>query len=113
VSGARKYRSRGAERRKAFSSGRTQPSQPSLWQRAECCGAMIAADPDRMARDWADVHEAGCRAPWDQLGLDGLPREVYPGAGWLPEGTRLRAVNRKAGVVPARPQHAAAYRGQP
>ena len=83
------------------------PARRSRFQRAECCGAMVAADPGRMGRDWADVHEDGCTAPWEALGLDGEPRPVFPGAPWLPAGLQLRAVNRKAGSAPASPQHAA------
>lgn len=96
-----------AQRRKAFTRGTAQPSR---WQLAECCGATIAADQARMGSRWADVHEPGCRVPWDRLGLDGEPREVYPGAEYLPEGSRLRAVNRQSGSVPANPDHLAAQR---
>jgi len=108
---SRRYRQGGPERRRAFS-GSTAPARPSLWRRAECCGATIAADRSRMGRDWADVHEPGCREPWRQLGLDGEPREVYPLAPYLPAGRRLRAVNRMPGSVPAQPDHRAALRGQ-
>jgi hypothetical protein len=111
MSGSRRNRKlTGAERRKAFTRDDT-PGQPSLWQRADCCGATIAANPDRMGSRWADVHEPGCPAPWEALGLDGEPAEVYPGAPGMPEGTRLRAVNRMPGAVPASPEHAAPYRG--
>jgi len=106
---SRRYRQDGPERRKAFS-GSTAPARPSLWRRAECCGATIAADRSRMGRDWADVHEPDCRVPWEILGLGGEPREVYPLAPYLPAGRRLHAVNRMPGAQSAR--HQAALRRQ-
>lgn len=106
---SRRYRQGGAERRKSFTTP-PAPPRPSLWQRAECCGATIAADPGRMGRGWSDVHEPGCPAPWEALGLDGPPREVYPGAPYLPAVPRLRAVNRRPGSVPVQPGHLAAQR---
>lgn len=109
MSKSRRNRATGAERRKAYAGG-SRPALRSPWQRAECCGSMIAADPGRMGSRWADVHEAGCPVPWEALGLGGPPRQVYPGAPYLPAGIRLRAVNRKAGVLPANPQHLAAQR---
>jgi hypothetical protein len=108
MSKSRRYRQSGAERRRTFA-GNPPPSLPSLWQRADCCGAMIAADPGRMGKSWADVHEPGCTAPWEALGLDGPARDVYPGAAYLPPG-RLRAVNRSPGRLPANPGHQAAQR---
>lgn len=91
MSGTRKYRNlAGPARRKAFTRG----AAGSKWDRAQCCGAVIAADPARMGRRWADVHEPGCPVPWETLGLDGPPRPVYPGAPGIPPGIRLRAVNR-------------------
>lgn len=106
---SRRYRKDGAERRRS-STASTVPERPSLWQRARCCGAVIAADPGRMSRNWADVHEPGCTVPWEALGLDGEPREVYPGAPYLPPGDRLRAVNRSPGRQPAVSGHQAAVR---
>jgi hypothetical protein len=106
---SRRYRQDGAERRRSFTAG-TAPGLPSLWQRAQCCGATIAADLSRMSRQWADVHEPGCPAPWEALGLDGPPRDVYPGAPWVPAAGRLRAVNRRPGSRPASPEHQAAQR---
>lgn len=106
---SRRYRQDGAERRRSFTTGTAQGLQ-SLWQRARCCGATIAADPARMSRNWADVHEPGCPAPWEALGLGGPAREVYPGAPWLPAGDRLRAVNRRPGSVPASGHQAALRR---
>lgn len=106
---SRRYRQGGAERRKNFTAD-TSPAIPSLWQRARCCGATIAADPSRMSRRWSDVHEPGCPAPWEALGLDGPPRDVYPGAPGVPPGTYLNAVNRRPGAVPAQPEHASARR---
>lgn len=112
MSGSRKYRRQGpAERRKAFTSG-PPPRLMSAWKRAECCGALIAAAPARMGKDWADVHEPGCPVPWEILGLPGRPRQVYPGAPYLPPGARLRAVNRKPGRIPARLSHLAPIRGR-
>jgi hypothetical protein len=109
MSRTRRYRGQGAsQRRRAF--GRTRQETASRWQRAQCCGATIAADPARMAGRWADVHEAGCGVPWQLLGLPGEPREVYPGAPGVPDGIWLPAVNRKAGRPPANPRHAAAVR---
>jgi hypothetical protein len=110
MSNSRKYRKTdGPARRRAFTTS-AAPVLPSLWQRAGCCGAVIAADPSRMSKTWADVHEPGCPAPWEALGLDGEPREVYPLAPYLPAGTRLRAVNRSPGRAPASPGHQAALR---
>lgn len=106
---SRRYRQDGAERRRSFA-GSTVPVRPSLWQRAQCCGAMIAADPARMGSTWADVHEPGCGAPWEALGLDGPARDVYPGAPGVPSGERLRAVNRRPGARPASPEHQAPLR---
>jgi hypothetical protein len=92
---------------------RTPAARPSLLIRAQCCGAMIAADPSRMRGNWIDVHESGCRVPWEALPRDlredgGEPRDVWPTAPWLPaEGLRLTAVNRRPGARPASPGHAA------
>jgi hypothetical protein len=109
MSKSRRNRAGGAERRRIYS-GTGEPSLRSLWQRAECCGATIAADPGRMGSGWADVHEPGCPAPWTALGLDGTARDVYPGAPYLPDVPRLRAVNRRPGARPATPEHEAAQR---
>lgn len=106
---SRRYRQDGAERRRSFTAS-TSPALPSLWQRAGCCGATIAADRSRMHRNWADVHEPGCRAPWEALGLPGPARDVYPGAPGIPPGQRLRAVNRRPGSVPVQDGHQAAVR---
>ena len=106
---SRRYRQAGAGRRRNFS-GSTAPVTPSRWQRARCCGATIAADPSRMGRRWSDVHEPGCPAPWEALGLDGEPFDVYPGAPGIAYEGRLRAVNRRPGSVPAQPEHASARR---
>lgn len=103
---SRRYRQTGPERRKSFTTGTARGLQ-SLWQRAQCCGAVIAADASRMSRNWADVHEPGCPVPWEALGLDGPPRDVYPGAPYLPGGVYLRAVNRRSG---SRSGHQAAER---
>jgi hypothetical protein len=108
MSRSRKYRNTDPRQRRR--EHRTPPPSPrSLWVRAACCGALIAADPARMGKGWADVHEAGCRVPWDALHLDGEPREVHPAAPWLPSGARLRAVNRAPGSRPANPDHAAPH----
>jgi hypothetical protein len=108
MSKSRRNRAGGPERRRIFS-GPGEPPLRSLWQRARCCGATIAADPARMGRAWADVHEPGCPAPWEALGLDGPARDVYPGAPYLPDVPWLSAVNRRPGPAPA---HRAALRRQ-
>ena len=110
MSKSRRRRTRGPERRAIFRESTASAPLRSLWQRADCCGAMIAADPGRMGSSWADVHEPGCPAPWEALGLDGEPREVWPGAPYLPDVPRLRAVNRRPGSRPASPEHLAAVR---
>jgi hypothetical protein len=89
------------------------PPLRSLWRRAPCCGATISADRDRMGTWWADVHEPGCRVPWEELGVSGEPFEVYPGAPQIPDGARLRAVNRKPGSWPANREHIAAQVRRP
>lgn len=108
---SRRHRSTGPERRRKFTAG-TSPSLPSRWQRCTLCGATIAADPSRMGKQWADVHEPGCPVPWDQLGLGGPPCEVWPGAPRIPAGSRLRAVNRRPGAVLVSPGYLAAMRRQ-
>ena len=94
---SRRHRQSGAERRSLFT--RPGTPRPSLWQRARCCGATIAADRSRMGSNWSDVHEPGCPAPWSELGLPGPARDVYPGAPGIPPGGRLRSVNRAPGMV--------------
>jgi hypothetical protein len=116
MSRTRRYRSTdNRQRRREYRTPRQVPQRSRL-QRAQCCGAMIAADPARMHGNWADVHEPGCRVPWEALPPDvrddgGEPRDVYPFAPWLPPaGLRLTAVNRRPGARPANPDHAAPVR---